>query len=64
MEVKRFGILRSLSKDDFERRFFFQPEVHFCILGQRICPYFRADRLYKSKDTKQYKFGNVKAYLK
>ena len=51
-EVKCFGtfqvILRSLSKDVFER-LLFQPVVHFCILEQWICPYFLANRLYKRK---------------
>ena len=39
-----------------------QPEVNFFILGKWSCLCFRADRLCKSKDSKQYKFGSVEAY--
>ena len=37
-----------------------QPEVEFCILGQWFGSNNQANRLYKRKDTQQYKFVRVK----
>ena len=36
----------------------------FCFLGPWFCLKFRANRLYMSNDTFQYKCGGVKAYKK
>ena len=39
-----------------------QPEVGFFIFGRWFCPNFQSNRLYRSKEAKQYKFYIVKAY--
>ena len=39
-------------------------KLPFFIFGRWFCPNFQSNRLYKSKETKQYKLHSVKAYYK
>ena len=61
--------LRDLSKiRDLKQRRFWAMHVNrklpFFIFGRWFCPNFQSNRLYKSKETKQYKLHSVKAYYK
>ena len=39
-------------------------KLPFFIFGRWFCPNFQSNRLYKSKETKQYKLHSVKGYYK
>ena len=61
-ELCSFGrMLRSLSDSVFERR---TSTAFFCIIGEWFGWNSRVNRLYKRKETWQYKFVSVKAYKK
>ena len=58
---------RHYIKELKQRRFWATPvnrKLPFFIFGRWFCPNFQSNRLYKSKETKQYKLHSVKAYYK
>ena len=68
---RKTGSSKRLSKwanRELKQRRFWATHVNrkwtFFILGQRFCPDFSPHRLYKNKDSYQYKSGAVKAYCK
>ena len=62
----KFGTCTVTGYGSFKLRRFWAMYVNgkwaFYIPEQRFCPHFQLNRLFKCKETKQYKFCSVKAY--
>ena len=63
LEQANFYVNKELKQKRFQAMHFYSM-CTFCTFRRWLCLIFRGNRLYKTKDTQQYKFSSVKAYWK